>query len=146
MSIRTASMRGAALILLFAVNASAAELTGDQSAMLYHIAIGHMGYIPEHAPEVRITADMPCRACKGYQAEGTVYVLDTLDFAQPHDSSILLHEFVHYVQWSRDGTAKGCSDWLAREAQAYGIQALSLERAGEDSQRVRLAARMVGCR
>jgi hypothetical protein len=76
---------------------------------------------------------------------GVVYLDDSLDFERPLDSSILLHELVHYVQHDRDGPATTCAEWLRREQQAYRIQIEALIRVGADTLAPVMAVRSLTC-
>ena len=86
--------------------------------------------------------DCPVR---GATIDGVVYLDDSLDFERPLDSSILLHELVHYVQHDRDGPATTCADWLRREQQAYSIQIQALARIGADTLAPVMAVRSLTC-
>jgi hypothetical protein len=143
---------------LFIYSADAAELNHEQAASIYALAHGQLGPaypLPEHAPTIVLTSQQRMREiyCEGrcqanihgMQVGNTVYVDEQLDFAQPLDASILLHELVHYLQWSRDGVAKSCEEWLSRERQAYQIQAEVLQKARVDSRSIRMLAMMLRC-
>ena len=134
--------------------AHSAELQRDQAASLYAVAYGHVGHLPARTPVVRFEArqalcqrvlrrdDCPVR---GATIDGVVYLDDSLDFERPLDSSILLHELVHYVQHDRDGPATTCADWLRRERQAYSIQIQALARIGADTLAPVMAVRSLAC-
>lgn len=105
----------------------------EQIQSLYMLAVGHAGIgVPEKAPRVYrvsnktlcVLANRPenCRVL-GIQAADAVFYSEELDFTKAFDSSILLHEFVHYLQWSKSGNIKSQFEQRARECQAYKVQA-----------------------
>ncbi len=118
-----------------------AELSQNQAVSLYAIAYGSVGHLPNIPPKVVIAhrdklcdlADMKdgCPV-RGLQLGDTVYLDETLDFDDPLDASIALHEFSHYVQWAKLGPAQNCKEWLEREEQAYTIQMHALNKIGVD--------------
>lgn len=143
------------LLCLWCLTASAAELTAEQAANSYAIAYGHAGFIPDKAPIIRITARPNlCRiaglndACKArglLNSDGVIYLDDTLDFSDPMDVSVLIHEMVHYVDWAKDGPATDCDGWYRKEYRAYMIQGKALEKIGLDPTPVYMALRMLRC-
>jgi hypothetical protein len=76
---------------------------------------------------------------------GVITLDNALDFSDPYDASILIHEMVHYVDWAKDGPAKNCAEWLRREQRAYSIQGHALEKIGEDASLVYLSLRSIRC-
>lgn len=150
-------MRYITLALLFFCqgNVSAAELTPEQATHTYAIAYGQAGFIPEKAPTIHLVnrvklcriagLNEACRARGLTDADGVIYLDDTLDFSQPLDASILLHEMVHYVDWAKDGPGTSCEEWVRRERRAYTIQGHALEKVGVDPTPVYMALRMMGC-
>lgn len=116
----------------------------EQIQNLYMLAVGHAGIgVPEKAPKVyRISEAALCGVVgqdancgmKGMQVADAVFYSDQLDFTQALDSSILLHEFVHYLQyeqpkynaakntWSKAGRVKTPLEYDMRECQAYKVQ------------------------
>ena len=143
------------LLLLFVTTTQAAELTQEQAFHAYAIAFGNAGYIPERAPTINLVsrqslcefagmkADCPIRALT--YPNGVISLDDTIDFSNPYDASILIHEMVHYVDWSKDGPATNCAEWLRREQRAYTIQGHALEKIGVDPSQVYLSLRAIRC-
>jgi hypothetical protein len=141
--------------MLMALPARAGELPHEQAAVLYAIAYGHVGgTLPAQPPTIRLVdrATLQMIACaghncpvRGFQRGSDVFIDAALDFADPRDAGVLLHEIVHFLQFARDGPAHDCHEWLRRERQAYLIQAAELERLGLDSVSVLRVARSVGC-
>lgn len=121
--------------------ARAAQLSDEQAAVIYAAAYGQYGgALPDRAPTVhlvpasRLHALSGCAHCavRALHRDGEVYLDESLDFSRPLDASILLHEFVHYLQYRALGAAANCEEWLDRERQAYAIQAQVLVKAGHD--------------
>ena len=143
------------LLLLFVTTTQAAELTPQQAHSAYAIAFGNAGYIPPRAPTInlvnratlcqfaRMKEDCPIRALT--YPNGVIGLDDTLDFSNPHDAAILIHEMVHYVDWAKDGPATTCAEWTRREQRAYAIQGHALEKIGEDASQVYLSLRAIRC-
>lgn len=124
-----------------------AELKAPQAGSLYAIAYGSIGHLPEKPPTIVIAhrdrlcalADMkPGCPVKGLQLDDTIYLDETLDFDSPIDASIALHEMTHFVQWSKNGRAKDCYEWIKREEEAYRVQIDALNRIGVDFSSVQL--------
>jgi hypothetical protein len=146
----------AALVLYgVPVCAGAGELAKEQAAVLYAIAYSHVGgNLPDKAPTIRLVdrAVLQAIACngancpvRGYQRGADVFVDASLNFADPLDAAVLLHELVHFLQFARAGPAQDCHEWQRRERQAYLVQAHELERLGLDAVNVLRVARSVGC-
>jgi hypothetical protein len=143
------------IVMLFALPARAGELAQEQAAVLYAIAYSHVGgNLPDKPPTIRLVdrATLQAIACngancpvRGYQRGADVFVDAALDFADPRDAAVLLHEIVHFLQFARAGPAQDCHEWLRREREAYLIQARELERLGHDTLNVLRIARSVGC-
>jgi hypothetical protein len=143
------------LYLLLTTVVQAAELTQEQAFNAYAIAFGNAGYLPPRAPTINLVNRQSLCQFAGMKAEcpiraltypnGVIGLDDTLDFSNPHDASILIHEMVHYVDWSKDGPATNCAEWLRREQRAYTIQGHALEKIGVDPSQVYLALRMLQC-
>lgn len=141
--------------LAFSGPARAGDLTLEQAAAVYAIAYGHVGgAMPERAPTIYLVdrprlQQLACNGgncpARGWQQGEAVYIDGSLDFARPADAAVLLHELVHWFQFARWGPAQDCLDWIARERQAYLIQAYELERMGVDPSSVLATARSVGC-
>jgi hypothetical protein len=150
-------MRAIALALLAVVVTAvlSAELQRDQSASLYMLAVGHAGYVPEKAPTVRLASrsklceiigvQEPCNVRGVTDGDGIIWLDRQLDFSNALDSSVLLHEFVHYVQWAKGGAATDCTEWVRREHEAYRIQIYALERAGQQTLGPRMALQQLRC-
>lgn len=138
-------MRHLAAVLLLASSAlSFAEpttpVTPERLEKLY-LAAAAMSKLPlaPHPPEFKLLSspelqELICkRACPsihGAQRENIVYVDKDLDFADPFNATIIIHELVHYLQWAQLGPAMNCEDWETREDEAYRIQAYAVEQFG----------------
>jgi hypothetical protein len=134
-------------ILLFAASLTfASPLTQDQVTSLYAIAVGlaHLG-VPEKSPEVHLVKAQDLRklahceddehcGVQGLAHERDIYMEDDLDYSDPHVAAVLLHEYVHYLQFVKYGPSQNCEDWLAREVQAFSVQILALTRAGHNAE------------
>lgn len=143
------------LLTLWVERAEAAEITplqDKQAASIYAAAYGQYGgALPERAPTVHLVTPAKlhelagCNHCaiRALHREGHIYIDETLDFSRGYDASILLHEMVHYLQYVALGPTRHCEDWLAREQQAYLIQAEVLYKAHEDSRPIINAARQL---
>lgn len=143
------------LATLAALPALGRELTQQQADATYAIAYGYSGFIPVKAPDLHVVpraqlcerAGLPAAcALRGLSApDGAVYLDDALDFSEPVDASILLHELVHYVDFMRSGPVKNCADWMDRERRAYRIQLIALEKVGADVTPVAFSMRRLRC-
>lgn len=144
--------------VMMAGSAWPATLVREQAATIYALAWTGLGRsvesLPQVAPTVRFVSqqvlrDMACsgQPCpvRGLQRELVVFLDETLDFANAQDASVLLHEFVHVLQWHQLGESKDCQEWVRREREAYGIQAYVLERAGFAANHLRVAAQAMRC-
>jgi len=148
-------VKAALLFLGLITTVQAAELTPQQAYHAYAIAFGNAGYIPPRAPTINLVNRQSLCQFAGMKAEcpirallypnGVIALDETLDFADPHQASILVHEMVHYVDWSKSGPATTCAEWLRREQRAYTIQGHALEKIGADTSRVYMALRMLQC-
>lgn len=148
-------MRTLLLYLVFTTLVQAAELTQEQAFNAYAIAFGNAGYIPARAPTINLVSRQSLCQFAGMKAEcpiraltypnGVIGIDETLDFSNPYDASILIHEMVHYVDWSKDGPATNCAEWLRREQRAYSIQGHALEKIGVDPSQVYLSLRAIQC-
>lgn len=127
-------------------HAQAALVTGFTEAEVYEVAKRYYpGPHPAQPPEVRhVTRTAMCEiigqpncGLTGLHYQGVIYVDERLHFAHPFHASILLHEAIHYLQYhTLGGEPKTCEDWLARERQAYAIQAHVLDREWQGDPRV----------
>lgn len=132
---------------------AAAELTQGQVNAAYAVAYGHMGHIPQNPPTIRIVsrermcevAEQPGCRMPGIERAGVVYLIDTIDPSDPFQSSVLVHELVHYVQYDLHGEATTCEERVRREREAYEIQALALEMAGYSARRLSAAVSRLRC-
>jgi len=149
---RATTLAAAALAATLSLTARAAEFMSGQQKAIYMLAAAQTGLpLPEQAPTIHVTSQehirslLGCGRCRpsGAQIRGDVYIDDSLDFSSAYDMSILLHELVHYLQWSVAGTAKSCEEWLDREQRAIAVQARVLAMAGADTTRVRLSAQLL---
>ena len=148
-------MRAVLLFLCCIATVYAAELTPQQAYNAYAIAFGYAGHIPDRAPIINLVSRQSLCEFAGMKAacpiraltypNGVIALDETLDFANPHDASVLIHEMVHYVDWSKDGPATNCAEWLRREQRAYTIQGHALEKIGVDPSNVYMALRMIQC-
>ena len=107
-------------------------------------AVTLSGYpAPAHMPAVEMVphAYMVDHACRGRECHvqgwfpggQTIYIDDKLDPAKGlYDSSVLLHEMVHYLQQESSRSAgTTCKSNVESERQAYGAQREYLMRYGE---------------
>jgi hypothetical protein len=125
-----------------------------QAASIYALAYGQYGgALPERAPVIHLVSAsrlrelMGCKLCpvRGMHDRGVIYLDELLELGRAYDASILLHEYVHYLQWIQDGDVTSCEVWLQRERQAYLIQARVLERVGENPLAVIRNMHMLRC-
>jgi len=102
---------------------------------LLGLAAGLSGYdLPDEAPtvrfedeaffETRVCRRMPCRVVGWYDDQGTIYIDRRFrDLDNEIGSSILIHEFIHYLQHMNGAFASGtCHENVAREREAYRVQ------------------------
>lgn len=141
-----------------AVLAAAVPLNDEQAASIYALAYGqYHGKLPDRPPTIRIVpaAELCARyrmpphcPVLGLYLDSQVLLSDSLDFSKPEDASVLLHEFIHYLQEQAHGPVHDCQTEIQRERQAYLIQAEVLEKAGQTASawRVRMNARQIWCR
>ena len=120
----------------------AAPLTGTQAMGIYVMGGGMSGLpLPERAPTIVLAkqAKLQELACPGRTCpmvrglttpDGRIWLDEELDFSDPIDASVLLHEVVHYLQWSRSGPVRSCDNWRRREIHAYTVQMEALHHAG----------------
>lgn len=143
-----------ALGICLAAPLRAVPLTDMQAASIYAFAYGQYGgALPEREPVIHIVSLsrlrelIGCERCpvRALHQQGVIYLDERLDFERAYDASILLHEYVHYLQWLQYGEVADCKSWLDRERQAYMIQAHVLARVGEDSMPVLGMMRMLRC-
>lgn len=136
----------AVLFILFLTGlgkkAGAEPLTGNQAMSIYVMAAGMSGLpMPDRPPTIVLAkqaklqemacSGRPCPAVRGVtMPDGRIWLDESLDFSDPEDASILLHEVVHYLQWSRSGPVRSCDDWRRREIHAYTVQMEALHHAG----------------
>jgi len=140
------------MTMIFSACVVASELTPEQGRSIYMLAHSQAGLpLPDRAPTIHVTTQeniralLGCGRCRpsGAQIKEDVYVDDELDFSKAYDASILLHEFVHYLQWSAAGPAKSCEEWQEREQRAIAVQTRVLAASGADTMRVRLSGQLL---
>jgi len=122
----------------------------DGHAEPFAQAVRLSGLPPAPPPEVyviesRAMREMACRdpdRCRviGLFKDGAVFVTTG---APEH---VLLHEYVHYLQWRQGGDAQDCAEWVRREQQAYRVQITALEAEGASTVAVALGLQQVTCR
>lgn len=157
---RTLSSRLMAAFFMVAAQVCAAA--PDQAEFIFTVAYGQYGSAhggmpwPDKRPAVRVVRQEEiCRAAhypepcaiKGYYTEGVILLIDTLDFSNVEDTTVLLHEYVHWLQELRLGPAKDCLDNLEREIEAYRLQANVLLKVGRPmkAREVLFQARQLRC-
>jgi len=128
-------------LMLFSVQA--APLNEMQALSVYAVAFGQTHHLHngnrdvlhnrppvEPVPQARLCVMeglLPdCRVLGQYR-DGIVYVANSLDFSKIEDISVLLHEYIHHIQYLAHGPVTGCADSMAREAEARKIQARVLD-------------------
>jgi hypothetical protein len=129
----------ALLFLLASSVCCAAPSSEEQIASVYAAAVvaADLGE-PENPPLVHLLNMgelrnmIGCGDClvRGSFIDNEIYIDEALDFADPHQKSILLHEMVHYLQRAKLGEVKDCNEWLRRELEAFDIQMKELIRQG----------------
>lgn len=128
---------------LFSSGPHAGQLNKDSADVIYALAVKISKLPePEEGPVVQMleapvidkllttlgVCPKGCSTVKAAQLKNVVVVSKALDFDSPIDQSILLHEFVHYLQWAKSGDAKTCKEWVDREIVAYQMQNLFLHK------------------
>ena len=73
-----------------------------------------------------------CDVVGRYKGGRIIYVLDTLDVRQPFGASVVIHEYIHYLQSYYGQSAATCKDRINREIMAYGVQQTYLRTHGID--------------
>lgn len=122
-----------------------AQLSKTDADVTYKLAqdVSHLP-VPEEGPVVRLAnkedieailvkigvCPKGCPSVKAAQIGNTVYVDGALDFTDPQNIGIFMHELFHYMQWARDGDAKTCDEWKNREISAYQWQNFFLNKLG----------------
>lgn len=139
------------IVALVVLNASAwsddlraAEVTDDQAATVYALAhsVSHLP-LPEKAPTIHMVSGEAlqliacgstgmCQGIRAMQVGQDIFLDQTLDMSTPRNATILLHEFVHYLQWAKGGMPKNCAEWRDREIVAYQVQNEVLYKIGEE--------------
>jgi hypothetical protein len=76
------------------------------------------------------TSDIQREYCKGSQCEvsafhraGVVYLDTKISRDNVLDRSIVVHEFIHYIQKLKVGDTYTCKMWYQKELEAYKLQA-----------------------
>ena len=116
--------------------APAAPLDKQMSDEVYQLAL-KLTELPDPPGDLIVRSlpqkDIANRVChkpcslKAAQVGNEVLVDSSLDMDDKFNVSILLHEFVHYLQWGKGGVAKNCDENAARETEAYEVQNHLLE-------------------
>ena len=118
--------------------ANSAEL-GPSGIVVYRLASRLSKLpIPDRPPEMHAvphdelikTAGCRCPSIKALQRGNDIFLDETLDMTDIQNIAVLLHEFVHHLQWANAGPAAGCREWVDREIVAYQLQNEMLYRAG----------------
>lgn len=84
--------------------------------------------VVEFVPHIELqemACESPCNVRGWYAGGSTIYLDDRLDPENNRwDRSIVVHEFVHYLQEQSGafGVAPTCQRWLEREEEAYAVQ------------------------
>jgi len=127
-------------VLCLHPTAKAADLTQEQTTLIYALAHSTSGYpLPEKPPTIFLLSqkelqDMACpgRACnvRGFSIGLDIYLDEDLDMSSVYGASILYHETLHFLQMVNLGPAKNCEEWVDRELEAYRLQNHVLEKAG----------------
>lgn len=142
------------ILMLFAYSVAWAKPSREEMALLYGIAYSEVGYIPEDNPEIRIVSrESMCQIAAmrqdcnvmGLEVAGHVYIRDDVDLDSVYGRSILLHEFVHAVQYARLGDAPDCEEKLRREREAYAVQIKAMTQAGLDTRALWITMRRLSC-
>lgn len=83
---------------------------------------------PDELPMVLIAPGdaMPCQ-CEAAYDDRKLYIRNDINWNDHRWISIVLHELVHHRQFVARGTARDCTEWLAREQQALAVQTQYLE-------------------
>lgn len=133
-----------------------------QDEELYILAYGEYGSrhggipLPVVGPKVEFVTQAklcaefrkpPDCILKGFYREGHIFLLNELDFTDPHDSSVFIHETVHFLQDHHKGPIHSHAERCRREAEAHHIQYTILMKARQSyaAARVRHNAKM-SCR
>jgi len=152
------AVAGFLAVLFLPRAATAKDLDKDQAIALYMIAISEMGVgIPDVRPIIHTGAslqmlrDMVCpqASCSpnAVYSAGRIFLLDGMDFSNPYDSAVLVHELVHHIQaWKAGGPASDCEEYRVREAQAHEIEEKVLSRLGADARVARSRMANIYCR
>jgi hypothetical protein len=125
----------------------AAELTPEQAYSIQAVAYGQFHgprALMEARPKIHIVdqAEICGRMHRAAdcnfvglfsQDSEEIYISRKVDFGTPMGASVLLHEIVHLFQKLTRGQVKegDCAEYIAREVEAYRIQAHVLAAAGE---------------
>lgn len=91
----------------------------------------------------------PDCAIQGLYFGGMVLLSDELDLSDAVAAAVMLHEFIHHIQAQVAGhPARDCEEGIAREEEAYRIQAHVLAQARRDieARQVAIAARALRCK
>lgn len=118
----------------------------EMTYALVHGLVAYKWHLPKHYAEIEppvihiVPQDKLCEmaqlpegcSAQGVQLLKAIYIIDTLDWTDPVQVTVLAHEYVHYLQTLRpgpDGKPEGQVTWghcmkaIDREVEAYTIQA-----------------------
>lgn len=152
----------AVLLFLWAMFAHAGNCGVQQQDFIFTVAYGQYGSVhggmpwPDHRPEVKVVGQEEICASGGYPQQcavkglyrgGVILLVDTLDFENVEDTTVLMHEDIHFLQEIRLGPPKDCLDGLEREQEAYRLQAAVLLKVGRPvkAREVLFRARQLRC-
>ncbi len=111
-------------------------------AALFSWAVTLSGYPATDMPEVKVVphstleemacGGKTCRVLGLYDPKqpNTVWIDGALDLQDTYSSSILVHEFVHYLQNKAGKVAFECEAAIENEREAYAVQTEFLHRYG----------------
>lgn len=108
------------------------ELNDYQAHTIYLLAHGMSKYpIPQTAPKIIVTSqkkiqhlfcnDEECDI-HAHHYQDKIYLDEKLDMGVILNASILLREYVQFLQWANKGDAINCEDFTMRKLEAYAIQ------------------------
>lgn len=70
----------------------------------------------------RAVCKRSCQGVKAGQVGNHIYYDERLDLSNSFVRSIIIHEYVHYLQWYHHGVARDCQEYADREREAYLVQ------------------------
>ena len=127
------------VIMLIWRHGEAREIDSNETMEIYRLAqsLSHIP-APSYPPAIYLAtveqmsaAICPDRGCpvQGFQSGVNIYIDKDLDLSEPFSATVLLHEFVHFLQYAKYGVARNCAENMLRERQAYAVQNEALARA-----------------